>query len=81
MISVCDECEYSTLIADLIVFLGNLKKFKMRIWVSHSELPFTFNEMWEFHFLQEGMRASNSDKTLYLCYDLISLVELYEVEK
>lgn len=76
MISVCDDCEYTTLIADVIVQLDKLDKFNVQVWVSNTELPFCFNESWDYHFLQEGIRISKYGNTFYIFYDLISLIEV-----
>ena len=80
MISVCDDCEYSTLVADLILKLNEYDKFKLNIWVNNTELPFVFNQTWDFHFLQEGIRVSKHDVVIYILYDLISLIDVRRIK-
>lgn len=80
MIELCDDCEYTVIIADLIATLMTLDKdnqrFKVKIWVGNVELPFLFDNNCNFDFLQEGLRVEMEKVIDYIFYDLISLVEV-----
>jgi len=76
MISVCDDCDYTVLIADLIETLAGLDKFVLRIWVSGSEISYDFESDNDFKFLQEGLKVSNKDMTDYIFYDTIVSVKV-----
>ena len=82
MISICDDCEYTILVADLIATLMTLdknnEKFVLKLWYNNRELPFGFEENCAFDFLQEGIRIDNMNTILYLWYDAI---ECFEVER
>ena len=56
MIKIEEDCEFITMIADVIKLIGNLEKFKLKIWVSGCESPFEYTEEDGFLFLNEGMR-------------------------
>lgn len=79
MITLCEECEYTHMIADLIETLGGLEKFTLKIWISNSEIPLTLNEVCDYHFMQEGIRIRNSWQVGYLFYDMITYVVI-EIE-
>ena len=88
MIEVEDECEFVTLIADLIKFIANSDKFTLKIWVSGSEIPFEFDKECDFLFLQEGFRATRTRtfkyggsevSTNYIFYDNIVNIQVREV--
>ena len=63
MIGVCDECDYTILIADLISTLMTLDKdnewFKVKVWINSTELPLTFesSQCTLIEFLQEGLKV------------------------
>ena len=76
MISVCDDCEYTVTIADLIETLAGLDKYLLRIWVTVSELPFVFNQGYDLNFLQESIRIQRGNVVEYIFYDLISYVRV-----
>ena len=80
MIEVCDDCEYTVLIADLIATLMTYDKdnkpFTLKIWVTGSELPFEFDYSSHFDFLQEGLRVETNERIVYLFYDILSEVEV-----
>ena len=72
MISVCDDCEYTTMIADLIETLASMDKFLLKIWIGNSELPYLFNHNHDIRFLQEGVRIQNENVVEYIFYDIIN---------
>lgn len=76
MISVCDDCEYTVTIADLIETLAGLDKYLLKIWVTGSELPFGFDHEYDLHFLQESIRIQRGNVVEYIFYDLISYVRV-----
>lgn len=80
MIEVCDDCDYTVLIADLIATLGTYDKenkpFTLNIWITGSELPFEFDCSSHFDFLQEGLRVETNERIVYLFYDILSEVEV-----
>ena len=52
MIDVCDDCEYSIVIADLIESLAKLDMFTLNVWTNMRDLPFVFENHCDFLFLQ-----------------------------
>lgn len=80
MIELCEDCEYTVLIADLIATLGTYDKhnkpFTLKIWVSSVELPFEFDSSSHFDFLQEGLRVETKERIIYLFYDIITEMEV-----
>ena len=80
MIEVCDDCEYTVLIADLIATLMTKDKhdesFILKIWITGSELPFEFDSSNHFDFLQEGIRIETKERIVYLFYDILTQVEV-----
>ena len=80
MIELCDDCDYSVLIADLIatlmVYDKHNKPFELRIWCNTSELPFKFTNDSQFSFLQEGLRVECGHTIKYIFYDVITGMEV-----
>ena len=76
MIKVCDDCEYTILIADLIETLASLDEFILKIWITGTELPFTCDDRMDLDFLQEGIRFSNENVVLYIFYDTIATIKV-----
>lgn len=77
MIKVCDECEYTILIADLIETLAGLDDFLLRIWVNGSEISYDFKSKdKDFEFLQEGLKISDEAMIDYIFYDTIVSVKV-----
>lgn len=80
MIELCEDCDYTILIADLIATLMTMDKygkpFTLKIWITGSELPFEFDSDSHFDFLQEGIKVEDNDKIEYLFYDIISQIEV-----
>lgn len=80
MIELCDDCDYTILVADLIATLMTMdkddKQFTLKIWITGSELPFEFDCSSHFDFLQEGLRVETNEKIIYLFYDIWSEVEV-----
>ena len=80
MIEVCDDCDYTVLIADLIATLmiydKDEKSFTLKIWINGTELPFEFDCSSHFDFLQEGLRVETNERIVYLFYDILSEVEV-----
>ena len=80
MIEVCDDCDYTVLIADLIATLmtydKDKKPFILKIWINGTELPFEFDCSSHFNFLQEGLRVETNERIVYLFYDILSEVEV-----
>lgn len=80
MIEVCDDCDYTVLIADLIATLmtydKDKKPFILKIWINGTELPFEFDCSSHFDFLQEGLRVETNERIVYLFYDILSEVEV-----
>ena len=78
MISLCDDCEYTILIADLIETLASMKKFVLRIWIGSNELPLMFNHEYDVKFLQEGIRIQKNNVVEYIFYDVITEVRVID---
>lgn len=80
MIELCDDCDYTILIADLIGTLMAYDKddkyFVLKIWINGTELPFEFESYNHFDFLQEGLRVETNKRIIYLFYDIISQIEV-----
>ena len=92
MIELCDECEYTILIADLIATLMTFEKdeeyFKLKIWYNNTGIPFSCDSNCLLSFLQEGLRVEYDfsflqeelkeydSKITYLFYDLITSIEV-----
>ena len=71
MIRKCDDCEYTVLIADLMVTLDKLDDFILKIWIGGKELAFIFDEEHDLIFLQEGIKAEKDNRVNYIFYDQI----------
>lgn len=81
MIDKCDDCEYSVLIAELMTYLSGLDDFIMKIW-ANSEIPFTLHGMWDYYFLQEGLKVDTGKKMIYIPYDVINgIYVIYDKDK
>lgn len=80
MIDLCENCEYSILIADVIATLMTMEKdekpFVIKIWYQNRELPLKFDSGSHFDFLQEGIRIDNGQKICYMWYDIIDSIEV-----
>ena len=80
MIELCENCDYTILMADLIATLMTKDKhnepFTLKIWITGSELPFEFDSGSHFDFLQEGIRVETNERIVYLFYDIISQIEV-----
>lgn len=80
MIELCDECDYTILIADLIATLMSKDKdnesFTLNVWLHGCELPFEFDSSSFFNFLQEGFRVEDNERIMYIFYDEIEYVRV-----
>ena len=81
MISVCDDCEFTVLIADVIITLSELEKrephlFTLKIWCNGRDLPFNFENHCDFNFLQEGIRIEDGRAVMYIWYDTIEYIRV-----
>lgn len=76
MIYKAEDCEYTVLIADLMVTLDSLKKFTLKIWVGSKDLPFKFDETSDLQFLQEGIKVETEDRIIYIFYDTIDSIQV-----
>ena len=77
MISVCDDCEFSILVADLIKTLNDTQKYILKIWLRGTELAFTYTNEWNYHFMQEGVRIMDNEQIDWIFYDEIAFVRVY----
>lgn len=68
--------EFTFTISDLIQTLSKLDNFKLKIWVSNVELPFTYTEKCDFVFLQESIRVTKDNHIEYVLYDYISYLKV-----
>lgn len=78
MISKTENCEYSFMIADLMVTLDSLEEQskKYNLYISQGEYKFTWDNSWDLQFLQEGIKASRDGRVFYVLYDLMELIEI-----
>lgn len=80
MIELCENWEYSILIADVIGTLMTMDKdkqlFVVKVWYQNRELPLKFDSDSHFDFLREGIRIDNGWKICYLWYDIIDSIEV-----
>lgn len=76
MIDVCDDCEYSIVIADLIESLAKLEMFTLNVWTNMRDLPFVFENHCDFLFLQEGIRIEDDRGIYYVPYDGIEYIRV-----
>lgn len=75
MIEVKEGSEFTILIADLIETLSACDEFILKIWLS-SELPVKVHDEFDFLFLQEGLRISYANRTMWIWYDEIKMIEV-----
>ena len=75
MIEIGDG-DYTYTISDLVQVLAKLDKFKLKIWVSNVELPFTFTEESDLMFLQESVRVKHDNHIEYVLYDYITHIRV-----
>ena len=82
MIDLHDDCEFSFTVTEIILTMADLSKndncFKGCIYVNTNELPFEFDNSYDFFFLQEGVKIYNqkSGKYIFLFYDVITCWEV-----
>lgn len=76
MISVCEDCEYTILIADLIQTIDKLYSFTLLVWNHNRDMPLKYTSDYDFHFLQEGIRVDNTYSVVYLYYDEMEHIEV-----
>lgn len=62
MIEIENDCEFITMIADLIKLIGSKKQFALKIWLNGCESPFEYSDEDDFLFLNEGMRIHRNVK-------------------
>ena len=75
MITVDDNGEFTYTILDLILQLKDLDKFVLRIWTNNSELSFNLDESYDIHFIQETIRYTKDNRTVYVALDnIVSIV-------
>ena len=87
-IKKCEDCEYSVLIADLMVTLDSMDVFLLKIWTGGKELPFEFTEEHELVFLQEGIRTQRTTELFgesrtsvgYIFYDTIDNIQVFDYD-
>ena len=75
MIEIGDG-EFTYTVSDLIKTIAKLDKFKLKIWVSTVELPFTFSHECDFTFLQESVKVVKDNHIEYLLYDFITHIKV-----
>ena len=80
MIQKCEDCEYSILIADLMVTLDSADEFVMKVWIGGKEIPFIFDDEHTITFLQEGIKAEKKNRVNYIFYDSIDNVMVIKNE-
>lgn len=79
MISICDDNEFSVLIADFIETLSGTEKYVLKIWLRGTVLPYEYDESFDYHFMQEGVRIMNHNRIDWMFYDEIaSMRVIYE---
>ena len=76
-ITLCDVCEFSILVADLIKTINDTSKFLLKIWLRGTELSFDYSDEWNYHFMQEGVRIMNNEQIDWISYDEIAFVRVY----
>ena len=76
-ITLCDDCEFSILVADLIKTINDTSKFLLKIWLRGTELSFNYSDEWNYHFMQEGVRIMNNEQIDWIFYDEIAFVRVY----
>lgn len=80
-VNVMDDCEFTVLIADFIKTLAGHDKFLVRIWISGSEIAYSYTHKDDFLFLQEGLRVGTGEYIDYLYYDTIQSMRVYDENK
>ena len=75
-ITLCDDCEFSILIADLIKTISNTEKYLLKIWLRGTELPFKYSYERDYHFMQEGVRIMDDRHIDWIFYDEIAFVRV-----
>lgn len=73
-----EGCDYSVMIADLMITLDSLKKFIVKFWIGTVEVPYEYEEDSDFEFLQEGIKITTDGKSTYLWYDTITTMEIID---
>ena len=76
MIDVCDDCEYTVSMANLIETLAKLDSFTIQLWINNIEIPLKFTQDDDFLFLQESIRIENDLGVAYVLYDMITHMEV-----
>ena len=76
MISLCENCDFSILVADMIEKMSSMDLFVVKIWLNNAELPFIFDSDHDFYFMQEGIRISTKKNVMYIFYDVITFVKI-----
>ena len=76
-ITLCEDCEFSILVADLIKTINDTSKFLLKIWLRGTELSFNYSDEWDYHFMQEGVRIMNNEQIDWIFYDEIAFVRVY----
>ena len=83
MIELCENCNFTVLIADLIGTLLSLDKdeklFILKIYYNNWEIPLKFDNECHFDFLQEGIRIESDYKITYLFYDTVNSFEVVKL--
>lgn len=72
MITLDEDSEFTLLFKDFIETLVGTEKFLLKIWVSGSEIPYQYDETFNYHFIQEGFRVMNGVYIDYHFYDTIT---------
>ena len=78
MITISDDGDFTYTIFDVILQLNELDKFVLKIWTNNSELAFTYDESYDFHFLQESIRVSKDNRVIYITLDTIVSIILFK---
>ena len=68
--------EFSYFVTDTIITLNDLEEFDFKIWIQNVDLPFEYDETYEYLFLQEAMKVSNDTLVEYILYDMISYMTI-----
>lgn len=82
MISKTENCEYSFMIADLMVSLDLLEEQSKKyiLYINYGESVLVWSEEWDLQFLQEGIKATKGNWTFYALYDLMELIRVEEIK-
>ena len=76
-IEILDDCEFTVLMAEFIKSLAGHDKFTVKIWISGSEIAYTYNHKSDFMFMQEGFSINTGEWIDYLYYDTIVAMRIY----